>query len=442
MINIATSDVILTSVANIDTNFDDLQTQVNAKANATHSHPITDVTNLSTSLAAKQDALPTIVGQALKVLRVNTGATGLEWSTVSGGASQWTDVGGGINYSGGAVGINQATPAAPLDVNGEVRLVPRALTATPTNGLFFYSNSSNRFRFYQNGAWTDYASLVHAHAAADIASGTMADARIAASNVTQHQAALTVGISQVTGLQAAIDAKEPSLPSRTSQEGKYLRVSAGGAWELASASGGASQWTDVTGGMYYAQKISVGSTNTPSYTVDVAGSVRLVASSQPTAANGVIYYDSTENAFKAYQNGNWRDVIGGMVIFCSPISPVAAGVSARYYGPSGFGGVANATLNQRCWYTPRPGVIKNLRVDMGASTNSTGYDIKFTVMLNGNPTSLEIVWASGAGSTGGLSDLVDSFTVAAGDQIAFRAIGTNASQTASANILAFSYEFI
>jgi len=36
-------------------------------------------------------------------------------------------------------------------------------------------------------------------AAADIASGTLADARIAESNVTQHEDALTILTSQVTG---------------------------------------------------------------------------------------------------------------------------------------------------------------------------------------------------------------------------------------------------
>lgn len=43
-----------------------------------------------------------------------------------------------------------------------------------------------------------YAALVHTHAAADVNSGTFADARIAQSNVTQHQAALALGAGQIT----------------------------------------------------------------------------------------------------------------------------------------------------------------------------------------------------------------------------------------------------
>ncbi len=47
-----------------------------------------------------------------------------------------------------------------------------------------------------------YAQLGHTHAAGDVTSGTFANARIAQSNVTQHQAALSVSTSQVTGLGA------------------------------------------------------------------------------------------------------------------------------------------------------------------------------------------------------------------------------------------------
>lgn len=47
----------------------------------------------------------------------------------------------------------------------------------------------------------------HQHAASDINSGTFADARVAESNITQHQAALVLAITQITGLQGALDAK-------------------------------------------------------------------------------------------------------------------------------------------------------------------------------------------------------------------------------------------
>ncbi len=45
-----------------------------------------------------------------------------------------------------------------------------------------------------------FSALGHAHATTDITSGTMADARVAESNVTQHEAALTVTESQISDL--------------------------------------------------------------------------------------------------------------------------------------------------------------------------------------------------------------------------------------------------
>jgi hypothetical protein len=52
-------------------------------------------------------------------------------------------------------------------------------------------------------------------------------------------------------------------------------------------------------------------TTAPSYKLDVVGALRLQPSSAPTGANGVIYYDSSLNKFRCYQNGSWVDCIGG-----------------------------------------------------------------------------------------------------------------------------------
>lgn len=52
---------------------------------------------------------------------------------------------------------------------------------------------------YQNIGGTQPAPIAHTHDASDIVSGTMADARIAQSNVTQHQAALAIAGSQISG---------------------------------------------------------------------------------------------------------------------------------------------------------------------------------------------------------------------------------------------------
>lgn len=49
-----------------------------------------------------------------------------------------------------------------------------------------------------NYADSNYAASSHTHDAADVTTGTFADARISQSSVTQHQAALSIGASQVT----------------------------------------------------------------------------------------------------------------------------------------------------------------------------------------------------------------------------------------------------
>jgi hypothetical protein len=53
------------------------------------------------------------------------------------------------------------------------------------------------------GLGASYAPVSHTHDAADIVSGTLANARISQSSVTQHQAALSIANTQVTGLGTA-----------------------------------------------------------------------------------------------------------------------------------------------------------------------------------------------------------------------------------------------
>ena len=53
------------------------------------------------------------------------------------------------------------------------------------------------------------AAATHAHAAADVTSGTFADARISQGSVTQHQAALSITEGQVTNLVTDLAAKAP-----------------------------------------------------------------------------------------------------------------------------------------------------------------------------------------------------------------------------------------
>ena len=75
-----------------------------------------------------------------------------------------------------------------LASNNLSELTPTASTARSNLGLGTAATSNTG----------DFAAASHTHATTDITSGTMADARIAQTNVTQHQAALSLTASQVS----------------------------------------------------------------------------------------------------------------------------------------------------------------------------------------------------------------------------------------------------
>jgi hypothetical protein len=67
---------------------------------------------------------------------------------------------------------------------------------SPAGGYLGASTLNVENGIYQNNVAVSLTG--HAHATSDITSGTLADARVAASNVTQHQAALTIAETQIT----------------------------------------------------------------------------------------------------------------------------------------------------------------------------------------------------------------------------------------------------
>jgi len=114
---------------------------------------------------------------------------------------------------------------------------------------------------YNGSAWINrtlaeagIAAASHVHAAADVTSGTFANARIAQSNVTQHQGALAIAASQITsgtlvvarggtGL-ATVTAKRLLVGNGTSALNEVSDVSAQQGWVLAFHETNGPEWID------------------------------------------------------------------------------------------------------------------------------------------------------------------------------------------------------
>ncbi len=88
------------------------------------------------------------------------------------------------------------------------------------------------------------ASTSHTHAATDVSSGTLADARVAQSNVTQHQAALLVTESQISDLQAYLTSEtshaDVVVDGDFASDGLLLR--SGGAGSYGTTTDNSSNW--------------------------------------------------------------------------------------------------------------------------------------------------------------------------------------------------------
>jgi hypothetical protein len=148
--------------------------------------------------------LPDNDGTADQVLKTD-GFGGLSWTTVSTGVTDHGALSGltdddhsHYSLADGTRWTTTPTINRAVISDGSGNLVVSSTTSTE---LGYVSGVTSAIQTQLNGK----AATSHTHAASDITSGTFADARIAQSNVTQHQAALTITESQISDLSHAVD---------------------------------------------------------------------------------------------------------------------------------------------------------------------------------------------------------------------------------------------
>lgn len=108
-------------------------------------------------------------------------------------------------------------------------------------------------------------------------------------------------------------------------------------------------------------------TASPSYRVDILGSMRLQPTSAPSGSNGVMYYDSATNKFRCYQNGAWVDCIG-----------------------SGGGGVTSVTGSNGVTASPTTGAV-GVSLTYSSKSCSAGYAIQsFNLGSSSAPTCVAV----------------------------------------------------
>jgi hypothetical protein len=216
---------------------------------------------------------------------------------------------------------------------------------TGNNGQMIYNTTSNKIRVYENGAWTDMVGGIGG-------SPGGADTQIqfndsgafgGSANLTWNGTSLSVSPdidsthiigknklwslaadyatwshfdhSSVTNYAIAQDSTGKTLINTPSGDNITFRV------------GNTTKWTLNSSGHL------VGAANT----YLALGSI---ADPDPAGANGILYYNSTNNKFRAYENGAWVDIIGGGG------TPGGSDEQIQYNSSGAFAGSANLTYDQ------------------------------------------------------------------------------------------------
>ncbi len=109
--------------------------------------------------------------------------------------------------------------------------------------------------------------------------------------------------------------------------------------------------------------------------------------------------------------------IGGNIIMGKTIS--VSPLQTRYYIPFGEG-TQETTLTQANILIPSTGTLRNLRANVAANTLNNITNV--TIWVNNATTGITVQY--GGGVTGALSDLTNTFVVAAGDLLSIKSVTT------------------
>lgn len=177
------------------------------------------------------------------------------------------------------------------------------------------------------------ALLVHTHTTSDIISGTFADARIGQSNVTQHQAALSIAATQVTGTKTSsfisdfVEAAQDAVGATLSSE--FVYNDAANTITLRSRSFSTASRSLNTGFQVSASRDAL-----VSYSVDISTSVSLVGGQV-----GTVYLEYADDAaftvnlmeVGRFVNGNTGTLVVGLTLNQTNTAPVNGLIPANKY---------------------------------------------------------------------------------------------------------------
>jgi hypothetical protein len=217
-----------------------------------------------------------------------------------------------------------------------------------------------------------------------------------AKNATYWLSVVAIGLVVGVSLQFVRAWVEPSITPPGGNVGAPISTSAIGQSKAGNLS--------VNSTFYVPNGNSGFGTLTPSYRVDILGSMRLQPTAAPTGANGVIYYDSSTNKFKCYQNSAWVDCVG---INTSGIASCTDATTNKIYWngsqltcgndqTGGGGGLSGSgTLNYVPKWTPNGTTLGNSLIfdngtNIGIGTTSPGAKLNVIDNIGGNSPALRV----------------------------------------------------